>query len=96
MSKSPDKTVFEGSRLKALVIKEDNTPLFERSQLRGFYAIPAPCQNELWRCPLIFLSFMTTKQMAQRILQNETKIKTKAQPQCTLFLICLNPFRLST
>lgn len=29
MSKSPDKTVFEGKQLKSFTIKEDNIPLFE-------------------------------------------------------------------
>lgn len=66
MSKSPDKTVFEGKHLKSFTIKEDSAPLFEGSAAGIKRYLSTVPERAMAMAPQIS-QFMLNRQMARAL-----------------------------
>lgn len=90
MSKSPDKTVFEGKQLKSFIIKEDNIPLFEGSSEGIFRYASTVIERVMAMVPQIN-QFMMNRQMARALDKLDDGKENRSTP--TQYFSISEPFR---
>jgi hypothetical protein len=80
MSKNPDKTVFEGWRLKSFVIKEDSTPLFE-GVAEGIRRYPSTVPERVMALSGEMAQYAASRRMAKALDRMDDGVENGSVPR---------------